>query len=151
MKGIKLFFAAALISGAVFTSCATMRSQEAVIELNGNPTTGYTWEYEIEDDDIIEVDEEILYLGKNDVVGAPSKFKYTLHSLKAGNTKIKFEYKRPWEQKAADKVVVYEVIVNQDGMLELKEANGEVDTDREGLASENKDISFRSVSMQMKL
>ena len=110
-----------MMIGAVCTSCATFKSQKAVIELGGNPTTGYTWNYQIEDEAVVKVDEEIRYLGKNGVVGAPSKFTYTIHSLKAGNTKIKFEYKRPWEQTPADKVVIYEVSVNQNGKIEVKE------------------------------
>ena len=110
-----------LMSGAVFTSCATFKSQKAVIELGGNPTTGYTWNYQIADKAVIKVDEEIRYLGKKGVVGAPSKFTYTVHSLKAGSTTIKFEYKRPWEQTPADKVVIYEVSVGQKGEIEVKE------------------------------
>ena len=111
-----------MMAGTVFTSCATFSSQKAVIELDGNPTTGYTWNYEIEDEALIEVDEEISYLGKDDVVGAPSKFKYTIHSLKTGSTRIKFEYKRPWEQTPADKVEIYEVSVGQNGEIVVKEA-----------------------------
>ena len=114
-----------LTCGAVFTSCATFRSQKAVIELGGNPTTGYTWNYQIEDETIIKVEEEIRYLGKKNIDGAPSKFTYTIHSLKAGNTRITFEYKRPWEQTPADKVVVYEVIVGGNGEIEVKEIEGE--------------------------
>ena len=114
-----------MMVGTVFTSCATFSSHKAVIELGGNPTTGYTWNYEIEDEAVIEVDEEISYLGKNGVVGAPSKFKYTIHSLKAGNTQIKFEYKRPWEQTAADKVEFYEVSVGPKGEIEVKEVGTE--------------------------
>lgn len=110
-----------MMCGTLFTSCATFSSQKAVIELGGNPTTGYTWNYQIADEAVIKVDEEIRYLGKKGVVGAPSKFTYTVHSLKAGSTTIKFEYKRPWEQTPADKVVIYEVSVGQKGEIEVKE------------------------------
>ena len=110
-----------MMCGTLFTSCATFSSQKAVIELDGNPTTGYTWNYEIEDEAVIKMDEEIRYLGKKGVVGAPSKFTYTVHSLKTGSTTIKFEYKRPWEQTPADKVVIYEVSVGQKGEIEVKE------------------------------
>lgn len=120
-----------MMIGAVCTSCATFKSQKAVIELGGNPTTGYTWNYQIEDEAVIKVDEEIRYLGKNGVVGAPSKFTYTIYSLKAGNTKIKFEYKRPWEQTPADKVVIYEVRVKENGAIEVKESGDETGTGTE--------------------
>ena len=136
-----------MMIGAVFTSCATFKSQKAVIELGGNPTTGYTWNYQIEDEAVVKVDEEIRYLGKNGVVGAPSKFTYTIHSLKAGNTNIKFEYKRPWEQTPADKVVIYEVRVKENGAIEVKEVDTEspafkmVSMD-EGLKLMSKDSDF---------
>lgn len=117
-----------MMIGAVCTSCATFKSQKAVIELGGNPTTGYTWNYQIEDEAVVKVDEEIRYLGKNGVVGAPSKFTYTIHSLKAGDTKIKFEYKRPWEQTPADKVVIYEVRVKENGAIDVKESGDETGT-----------------------
>lgn len=136
-----------MMIGAVCTSCATFKSQKAVIELGGNPTTGYTWNYQIEDEAVVKVDEEIRYLGKNGVVGAPSKFTYTIHSLKAGNTKIKFEYKRPWEQTPADKVVIYEVRVKGNGAIEVKEVDTEspafkmVSMD-EGLKLMSKDSDF---------
>ncbi len=136
-----------MMIGAVCTSCATFKSQKAVIELGGNPTTGYTWNYQIEDEAVIKVDEEIRYLGKNGVVGAPSKFTYTIYSLKAGNTKIKFEYKRPWEQTPADKFVIYEVRVKENGAIEVKEVDTEspafkmVSMD-EGLKLMSKDSDF---------
>ena len=134
-----------LTSGAVFTSCATFRSQKAVIELGGNPTTGYTWNYQIEDDAVIKVDEEIRYLGKNNIDGAPSKFTYTIHSLQAGSTRITFEYKRPWEQTPADKVVVYEVKVGQKGEIEVREAGDDVTGS--GVATESAAGTFKMVSM----
>ena len=136
-----------MMIGAVCTSCATFKSQKTVIELGGNPTTGYTWNYQIEDEAVVKVDVEIRYLGKNGVVGAPSKFTYTIHSLKAGNTKIKFEYKRPWEQTPADKVVIYEVRVKENGAIEVKEVDTEspafkmVSMD-EGLKLMSKDSDF---------
>ncbi len=136
-----------MMIGAVCTSCATFKSQKAVIELGGNPTTGYTWNYQIEDVAVVKVDEEIRYLGKNGVVGAPSKFTYTIYSLKAGNTKIKFEYKRPWEQTPADKVVIYEVRVKENGAIEVKEVDTESPAFKmismdEGLKLMSKDSDF---------
>ena len=144
---IKIVVMLMMMIGAVCTSCAIFKSQKAVIELGGNPTTGYTWNYQIEDEAVVKVDEEIRYLGKNGVVGAPSKFTYTIHSLKAGNTKIKFEYKRPWEQTPADKVVIYEVRVKENGAIEVKEVDTEspafkmVSMD-EGLKLMSKDSDF---------
>ena len=58
-------------------------------------------------------------------MGAPSKFTYTIKSLKAGNTSLKFEYKRPWEEKEAEEVRLYDVNVKENGKIELKDTNTE--------------------------
>ncbi|MCR5698453.1 MAG: protease inhibitor I42 family protein [Treponemataceae bacterium] len=89
-----------LMSAIFLTSClnAKFKSQSSLVELEGNPTTGYTWSYEIYDESIIKIDEKVESLGDKGVMGAPSRFEYTIKSLKAGNTVVRFEYKRPWEE-----------------------------------------------------
>lgn len=111
----------------LFAGCSTtsFKSDKTTLELNGNPTTGYTWLYSIGDETIISVDEDVKYLGAKGVMGAPSKFTYTIKSLKAGNTSLKFEYKRPWEDKEAEEVRLYDVNVKENGKIELKDTNTE--------------------------
>lgn len=111
----------------LFAGCSTtsFKSDKTTLELNGNPTTGYTWLYSIGDETIISVDEDVKYLGAKGVMGAPSKFTYTIKSLKAGNTSLKFEYKRPWEEKEAEEVRFYDVKVKENGKIELKDTNTE--------------------------
>lgn len=111
----------------LFAGCSTtsLKSDKTTLELNGNPTTGYTWLYSIGDETIISVDEDVKYLGAKGVMGAPSKFTYTIKSLKAGNTSLKFEYKRPWEEKEAEEVRLYYVNVKENGKIELKDTNTE--------------------------
>ena len=111
----------------LFAGCSTtsFKSDKTTLELNGNPTTGYTWLYSIGDETIISVDEDVKYLGAKGVMGAPSKFTYTIKSLKAGNTSLKFEYKRPWEEKEAEEIRLYYVNVKENGKIELKDTNTE--------------------------
>ena len=124
MKKVWLILLAVLL----FAGCSTtsFKSDKTTLELKGNPTTGYTWLYTIGDETIISVDEDIKYLGAKGVMGAPSKFTYTIKSLKAGNTSLKFEYKRPWEEKDAEEVRLYEVNVKENGKIELKDTNTKV-------------------------
>ena len=126
MKAKNLMFI--LLSLPLFAACNTtsFKSDKTTIELNGNPTTGYTWLYIIGDETIIQVKEDIKYLGTKGMVGAPSKFTYTIKSLKAGNTSLKFEYKRPWEEKDAEEVRLYEVNVSKNGKIELKDKNAAI-------------------------
>ena len=92
-KTIVILFLLSLI----FAGCKSVsfNSREKILELRGNPTTGYTWIYTIGDETIIQVDEDIQYLGKEGMVGAPSLFTYKVRSTKQGNTNLKFEYKPP--------------------------------------------------------
>ena len=113
---------------------AVFKTSEKNLELRGNPTTGYTWIYIVSDDSVIQVDEDVKYLGDN--VGAPSLFTYTIKSLKPGKTILKFEYKRPWEDKAAEELRFFEVNVKNNGNISLSEKN----------PSEIK-LSYKSVSM----
>ena len=122
-KTIVILFLLSLI----FAGCksASFNSSEKILELRGNPTTGYTWIYTIGDETIIQVDEDIQYLGKKGVVGAPSLFTYTVRSLKQGNTNLKFEYKRPWENKQAEEVRYFEVTVKENGKINMTEKKPE--------------------------
>ena len=121
-----------------FVCCksAEFTAREKNLELEGNPTTGYTWMYKVGDDSIIQVDEDVTYLGKNGIVGAPSLFTYTIKSKRPGNTNLTFEYKRPWEEKAAEEVRFFEVSVKGDGEITIIEQK----------PSETK-RSYKSVSM----
>ena len=53
--------------------------------------------------------------------GAPSLFTYTVKSLKHGSTNLKFEYKRPWEDKKAEEVRFFEVTVKENGKINMAE------------------------------
>ena len=70
-------------------------------ELEGNPTTGYIWEYKIERPEIIKITEDVTSENKEGMVGTPSKFKYKIEGVKKGNTQIIFTYQRSWEKDVA--------------------------------------------------
>ena len=107
----------------LFASCAStsFKAEKKTIELKGNPTTGYTWLYEIEDESVISIEEDVKYLGAKGLVGATSLFTYIVTARKAGSTKITFEYKRPWETQPALETKVYEVSVDDQGRLVISE------------------------------
>lgn len=100
---------------------STFKNQQKKLQLIGNPSTGYTWIYKIEDKSIINIEEDVEYTGKEGLVGAPSNFIYTITSLKSGTTNLSFEYKRPWENNIVKEKLVYKIIVKEDGKILLKE------------------------------
>lgn len=64
--------------------------------LKGNPTTGYTWHYIIEDNDIVKLESQKITSDSN-LLGAESTFSWNYKALRAGQTKIIFKYYRDWE------------------------------------------------------
>ncbi len=121
MKKIGLLTFLAL--GLIFASCSTngFKARTAEIELKGNPTTGYTWICTVSDESIVQVEEKVQYLGAKGIVGAPSRFVYTIKPKKPGATTIKFEYKRPWETEAPEENREYAVTVSTDGNVIVEE------------------------------
>lgn len=118
----RVFFIGFLLS--LFISCSSSKplaSKENIIELKGNPTTGYTWFYSIEDETVISVEEQIEYLGENGMVGAPSLFRYSVTGLKEGKTILNFEYKRGWETVAPIKKCRYEIAVDVSKRVKITE------------------------------
>lgn len=104
----------------IFAGCSSKKIEaenpseieKADIILSGNPTTGYTWEYTIEDESVIEINENIVYLGKDGIVGAPSSFNYKILPKKTGETKIHFIYHRPWEEDSVIQKKDYKIVVS---------------------------------------
>ena len=71
-----------------------------VIELEGNPTTGYEWQLEFEPDQLELVDEAIQPLSNN--VGAAAAHRFELRAARPGKATVRALYKRRWETKAID-------------------------------------------------
>ena len=116
------------------TSQKSFESDSATIELKGNPSTGYTWEAVLSDENIVEVSKDVKYLGAKGMVGAPSMFYFTVRSVSVGNTVLTFEYKRPWEEKAPLETKVYNITVDKRGKITMSE-------------NENVKLTYKSVSM----
>ena len=119
------------------SSCTSQKSFESdsiTIELKGNPSTGYTWEAVLSDENIVEVSKDVKYLGAKGMVGAPSMFYFTVRSVSVGNTVLTFEYKRPWEEKAPLETKVYNITVDKRGKITMSE-------------NENVKLTYKSVSM----
>ncbi len=94
------------------------KTDEFIIKLDGNPTTGYEWIVK-EKTDNIEV-ESMFASGtpQEGTVGAGGKYFFTVKGLKEGKGKIVLEYKRAWESEAVNEIS-YEFNVKADGTIEL--------------------------------
>lgn len=82
------------------------------VALEGNATTGYEWQYTIEDNSIVALDTESSVVDSN-LIGAGSTYTWNFKALKPGETKIILKYYRSWEgESAAIETVEYLVKVN---------------------------------------
>ena len=68
-----------------------------VVTLEGNPTTGYTWEVEELNEQVLQQVGDIVSVPESDLMGAPSMQIATFEVVGAGDATIKMVYHRPWE------------------------------------------------------
>lgn len=94
------------------TSIQVSTGDKFVIKLEGNATTGYTWDKnEVYDKSYLELLDSQYIAQQTDKVGAGGTQQYTFKALKAGSTTIKMTYKRSWESTASDKTITFNVII----------------------------------------
>ena len=85
-----------------------------VIELEANPSTGYTWTTTTEGGAVsLSRVEDITPEGDRQLPGAPITQRYTFEVRDIGTTKVTFEYARLWESKAPLKKIVYVITVDE--------------------------------------
>jgi inhibitor of cysteine peptidase len=71
---------------------------QIVISLDGNPSTGYTWETQGLDSTIIQQVGEATFVSSNTgLVGSGGTLTLTFKALKAGTVPLNLVYHRPWE------------------------------------------------------
>jgi inhibitor of cysteine peptidase len=68
-----------------------------VVSLEGNPTTGYTWEVEELNEQVLQQVGDIVSVPESDLMGAPSMQIATFEVVGAGDATINMVYHRPWE------------------------------------------------------
>ncbi len=95
---------------ATFAKCR--KGDTVKITLDGNPSTGYRWDFENESPYVVELESEDIVSQNNNLVGAPARQVFLFSARKAGKSTIVFKYRRPWE-KAQKPVfeVVYTIVV----------------------------------------
>ena len=86
-----------------------------VIELEANPSTGYTWSTTTEGDSVhLTTIENITPAGEKQLPGSPVTQRYTLDVRNIGTTTVTFEYARMWESKEPLRKIVYVITVDEE-------------------------------------
>ena len=91
----------------------------AVVELEGNPSTGYTWVYTVSPQGIVrEVSNTyIANQTEDNRVGSGGKFIFTFEAIAEGEAEIVFSYLRVWEEDVPPvRTVIYKAIVDGRGV-----------------------------------
>jgi len=81
------------------------------IRLEGNPTTGYSWEVSAIDPAMVELVGEPDYKTDSKALGSGGVYTFTFKAAAAGTTSLKLIYHRSWEEDV-DPVKVFEVTLN---------------------------------------
>ena len=84
---------------------------KVTITLEGNPTTGYSWELSELDPAVVELVGEPAYKSDSKLIGSGGAYTFTLKALTPGSTTVKLVYHRSWETEV-EPLEVYEVTLN---------------------------------------
>ncbi len=68
-----------------------------ILDLEANPTTGFTWELDTADESVLRLAGEPVYLSDSDLPGSPGTMTFTFEAAEAGGTELRLVYHRPWE------------------------------------------------------
>jgi inhibitor of cysteine peptidase len=118
---VRLSIAAVVVSAAVIAGCAQPGSREAkkliekdsgkliemrignsiLVELPGNPTTGYTWEVSSIDPLILHKSGDSKFSTNSNVIGSPGKMTLRFKVVGEGKTALVLAYRRSWEKNIA--------------------------------------------------
>jgi inhibitor of cysteine peptidase len=72
--------------------------QQLVISLEGNPTTGYTWEVGSMDEAVLKQIGEPEFKSSSGALGAGGVMILQFQAISEGDTALRLVYHRPWEQ-----------------------------------------------------
>jgi len=127
MKKNMITFIAALIALLLtFSACSTAgvkldeqhngqsvevnSGDRITVTLEGNPTTGYSWELGELDSAVVELVGEPDYKTDTKMFGSGGTYTFTLKAVAPGATTVKLIYHRSWEDAEPEKV--FEVTLN---------------------------------------
>ena len=79
------------------TVVALDEGETLILDLEANPTTGFTWELDTLDEGVLRLSGEPAYRSDSDLPGSPGTMTFTFEAAGAGETELRMVYHRPWE------------------------------------------------------
>ena len=99
----------------IMTGCKTKKVDTFKFKLASNASTGYSWDYELSKEEIVDV--SYVYDDSNcnkNVVGCGGQNVYTVKALKPGKVKLSLTYSFVGTDAKDNKTATYEITVNDD-------------------------------------
>lgn len=90
-----------------------------VVNLDSNPTTGYTWSVEISDESVI-CFVKSAYTQTGSGMGAGGRDSFRFVGLSEGEAQIDFAYSRQWTEDPAANTAQFNVSVDKDGNVTVE-------------------------------
>ena len=91
-----------------------------VVDLDGNPTTGYEWTYKINDENVLQcIKSEYVQAENKGMVGVGGTYHFVFEAKGAGNSPVVFSYGRSWEA-STGRYCIINVTVDQTGNLHFE-------------------------------
>lgn len=89
--------------------------EEIILKLASNPSTGYTWTYEITGDDAIAMSYSYEDNCAEGMVGCSGNEVYVVKATAPGFVTLSFKYSRPWEenQDVSELTAIYELVIDE--------------------------------------
>ena len=86
--------------------------QELVVTLASNPSTGYTWSFQLTREGVIAANGSEYDPTEPQIPGSGGRERFRFIAVESGQTTLRFEYRRPWETDTPPaQTVTYDVVV----------------------------------------
>ena len=111
----KLVFCLTLVLCLLAASALAQQNPAVDLYLPGNPTTGYAWTAQAEDEGIVEITDQ-YFSEKSDepLSGLGGAWWFHFEGIQPGTTAVTLTYARPWEPEGAVYTFVYRLTVDED-------------------------------------
>lgn len=114
-KSVKIIAGVLAMSLLIVGGCSKKITGENLkIELEENPTTGYTLVYKIKDEEIVKVTSDEYKAEDKEMAGSGGMHTYVIQGLKEGETTIEFTSRQDWEGGEIEDSMEVTVVVDKE-------------------------------------
>ena len=118
-KAVRVFFL--IVTVAFLAACVETGERLAIIELEGNSATDYSWTYTMSPEGIVvESAKGRMRKGDESRAGDDGSFLFVFEAVAQGETEIRFSYGRQLENEEPVRTAVYILKAHSNGTITVK-------------------------------